>query len=103
MVLHKLHAGGKVCLVELVGDVPAERTELTALLMGKRRREVRGDLFQIVQEHISVCSDYCVSEYAFLNDRFVVNVAFVWTDLHGGVQEGHGVQQRFPLRQAADL
>lgn len=27
----------------------------------------------------------------------------VWTDLHGGVQEGHGEQQRSPLRQVADL
>lgn len=34
VVLHKLDAGGKICLVELVGDVPAERTELTTLLMG---------------------------------------------------------------------
>lgn len=32
VVLHKLHAGGEVCLVELVGDIPAEGTILTALL-----------------------------------------------------------------------
>lgn len=32
MILHKLHTGRKVCLVELVRDVPAERPELTPLL-----------------------------------------------------------------------
>lgn len=29
--------------------------------------------------------------------------SFVLTHLHCGVQEGHGEQQRLPLRQAADL
>ena len=32
MVLDKLHAGVEVCLVELIGDVPTERTKLATLL-----------------------------------------------------------------------
>ena len=32
MVLHKLHGGAEVGLVELVGNVPAQRTELAPLL-----------------------------------------------------------------------
>ena len=32
MVLHKLHTGGEVSLVELVRDVPAQGTVLTTLL-----------------------------------------------------------------------
>lgn len=39
MVLHKLHAGGEICLVELVRDVPAERAELTTLLTGRKPRD----------------------------------------------------------------
>ena len=34
MVLHKLHAGGEVSLVELVGDVPSEWSKHPPLLDG---------------------------------------------------------------------
>lgn len=48
MVLHKLHAGSKICLVELVRDVPAERTELTALLTGGQRK---GEVKKLFTNH----------------------------------------------------
>ena len=54
VVVDKLHAGGEVGLVELVGDVPTQGAKLTPLL-------------------------------------------------DGGVQERHGVQDRFPLHQIGDL
>lgn len=37
VVLDKLHAGGEICLVELIRDVPAKRTKLTTLLRGGQR------------------------------------------------------------------
>jgi len=45
VVLDELQAGGEVRLVELVGDVPAERTKLTPLLRG----EVKVRIYQPVE------------------------------------------------------
>lgn len=35
MILNELHSGGKVGLIEFVGNVPAERAELASLLNGR--------------------------------------------------------------------